>query len=60
MTNEEFEKKSKLNIEQAEQALARLAKLFAEDFKKTDAKIAHLRALQDRYFGKGLNEQTGP
>ena len=58
MTNEEFEKRREF-IEEAEQALARLAKLFAEDSKRVDAKIAALRARQDRYYGKGRSEQTG-
>ena len=59
MTNEEFEKRKESGIKQAEQAVARLAKQISEDSKKVDAKIAFLRALQDRYYGKGRSEQTG-
>lgn len=59
MSNEEFEKRKKSGLEEAEEALARLDKLMAEDFKKTDAKIAALRALQDRYFGKGRDGKSG-
>ena len=59
MANEEFEKRMESSIKEAEQAVARLAKQIAEDSKKTDTKIAALRALQDRDYGKGRSEQTG-